>query len=210
MKRIPNDPSVWLDRHLARAAAVTTPPDMALAEQDYVKAVECVGAALQPPDDKWWRNMTIDREDAQFLGWERLIADLTRTIDRGDAPWYVHRARGLARVDVATYREALGDFLKATELNPKDWQSWRGVARSQMGRNSEKDETDQSRYEAAVAAYDRAIKLNPDGWDLYYLRGLCYRELKKLTKPSPTSLRPSRTIPTVGLLGPNAATTGSS
>ncbi|MBV8309569.1 MAG: tetratricopeptide repeat protein, partial [Planctomycetaceae bacterium] len=173
-----NDPSVWLDRHLARAAA----GDVALAEQDYGKAVECVGEVLQAPDNKWWYKVSLDREDAQRLGWERLIADLTRTIDRGNAPWYIYRARGLARADVATYGEALGDFLKATELKPDDWQSWRGVARSQMGRDTKNDETDRSRYEAAVAAYDRAIELKPDGWDLYYLRGLCFLDLKRLDK----------------------------
>jgi len=177
---IPNDPSVWLDRHLARAAAATTALDRALAEQDYARAVDRVGAALQAPENESWSKVSIDREGAEFFGWARLMTDLTRTIDRGNAPWYVHRARGLARVGVATYGEALGDFHKATGLNPDDWQSWRGVARSQMGRDTKNAETDRSHFEAAVAAYDRAIKLNPNSWDLYYLRGLCYRNLKKL------------------------------
>ena len=52
-------------------------------------------------------------------------------------------------------------------------------ARSHMGRFRKNGESIDNLYTFAVAAFDRAIALYPNGWDLYYCRGLCQRKLAK-------------------------------
>ena len=82
--------SIWIDRHLALMARAATPLAREWAEENYSRAVELVGLAIQPSDDKlykrWWNYSDMEGEDAEFFGWQRLFADLTRTINRGSAP----------------------------------------------------------------------------------------------------------------------------
>ncbi len=77
---------------------------------------------------------------------------------------------GKAKAKQGKMDEAIADYDKAIELDPKDASVYynRGVANSKQGK-----------YEEAIADYDKAIELDPKDASVYYNRGYAKDELKK-------------------------------
>ena len=75
------------------------------------------------------------------------------------------------------HQEAIADYDKAIELNPKYFNAYynRGTAKDGL-----------KQYKESIADYDKAIELDPKYFDAYYNRGFAYLELaqkkKKLLK----------------------------
>jgi len=71
------------------------------------------------------------------------------------------------------YDNALKKFLRATELNPAMYQAWNyvGYTNRKLGN-----------YEAALAAYDRALRLKPDYAEAIEYRGHAYLGLNRLSE----------------------------
>ena len=72
-----------------------------------------------------------------------------------------------SKTSLKQYKEAIADYDKAIELNPKDAKAYnnRGVAKRQL-----------KQYKEAITDYDKAIKLNPKDVKAYNNRGLRKRK----------------------------------
>jgi Flp pilus assembly protein TadD len=80
----------------------------------------------------------------------------------------IYCSRGLAYGKLGDNRQAISDYDRAIEINPKDVESYsnRGVAYRKLGN-----------YRRAIEDYDRAIEINPKHAEAYYNRGIAYAEL---------------------------------
>ena len=76
------------------------------------------------------------------------------------------------KMKLKQYKEAIADYDKAIELNPKDAKAYynRGNAKHQL-----------KQYKEAIADYDKAIELNPKDANAYNNRGK-QNELKQTKK----------------------------
>jgi tetratricopeptide (TPR) repeat protein len=74
----------------------------------------------------------------------------------------IHNNRGLAYFDLGNYPQAIPDFDRAIEINPRFGEAYnnRGTAYGSLGN-----------YPQAIADFDRAIELNPRYGKAYYNRG---------------------------------------
>lgn len=87
------------------------------------------------------------------------------------------RERGTAYVKRGLAQEAMAYYGKAVELDPVEWQGWRGYLYLYLYRD----------YEKAIADFDATDTLTPDftdypqGQSVDYMRGLCYYGLKDYT-----------------------------
>ena len=173
--RLPNDPSLWIRRSLAYSAAGKNDK----AESDLAQAIELVGDVFKMAKNTRWTSAKTEEAAAELFDWGYLIAELTSIIQRGDAPWYVYRARALAYCDLSRYTDATLDYDEATKRNPKDWQSWRGLARCHMSRRAKVGETIEQTFDLAAQACEQALKLKPDDWELLYMLAICHRDSEK-------------------------------
>ena len=76
--------------------------------------------------------------------------------------WYEPTTIEAAKYELKQYKEAIADYDKAIELNPKDADTYynRGAAKNHLKQHKE-----------AIADYDKAIELDPKDADAYYNRG---------------------------------------
>lgn len=78
--------------------------------------------------------------------------------------------RGMVRVDMKKYRDALTDYTRATTIDPRDYRTFLCIGELQ---------TLQGNYRDAITAYEQTMRLNPtlkEGWLNY---GYCYDQLGK-------------------------------
>ncbi len=80
-----------------------------------------------------------------------------------------HYDSGVAYYNKGQYDEAISDFTKALEINPKFAEAhyYRGIAYAKKGQ-----------YEEAISDYNKALEINPRYALAYYGRGLVYNEYK--------------------------------
>ncbi len=103
--------------------------------------------------------------------YEEAIETLTLIIN-SDAPDDIkagaYNNRGLAKHDLQRYEEAIEDYDKAIELQPKLANAWfnRGNAKGSL-----------QRHEEAIADFDTAIELQPDYAKAYHNRGVAKHSL---------------------------------
>jgi len=73
--------------------------------------------------------------------------------------------RGIAYAKTGHYDQAISDFNRALELNPKDVKAYynRGLAYYQKGE-----------YDQAISDFNKALEINPIDAKAYYIRGLAY------------------------------------
>ena len=70
---------------------------------------------------------------------------------------------GIIKLYHSNYYEALDDFTRATEYNPKNPEAWYSIGNVHMNLNN---------YEKAIENYTKAIEIKEDYADAYYNRGL--------------------------------------
>lgn len=101
---------------------------------------------------------------------ELAIQHYTKAIKVNDQNEYAFNARGLAKVEMKEYYEAIADFSKALEINPKASTSRNniGLAKYYLG--------DQA---GAIKDYTRALELEPTLVVALKNRGLIYHESEK-------------------------------
>jgi tetratricopeptide (TPR) repeat protein len=77
--------------------------------------------------------------------------------------------RGLAKYDLGNRKEAIADYDRAIDINPKYAEAYnnRGNAKDDLGNRKE-----------AIADYDRAIAIDPKFAEAYYNRGIAKSELE--------------------------------
>jgi tetratricopeptide (TPR) repeat protein len=80
------------------------------------------------------------------------------------------KAKGRSKAEQA-YATAMKKFTNATQLQPSNYQAWNyvGYTNRKLGR-----------YDASLAAYDRALKLKPDYAEAIEYRGHAYLGLNRL------------------------------
>ena len=97
---------------------------------------------------------------------DELAADAARQTDE--------RKKAKARSKAEqTYSTAMKKFANATQLQPSNYQAWNyvGYTNRKLGK-----------YDAALAAYDRALKLKPDYAEAIEYRGHAYLGLNRLSE----------------------------
>jgi WD40 repeat protein/tetratricopeptide (TPR) repeat protein len=98
--------------------------------------------------------------------WPLLETALTERLEKNAKAVPLLRLRGVARAAQGLWNEALPDFRKAAELDPKDVLAWKGVA----GAHYRGVFLELPRE--LVEACDAVLRLDPRAWDFWYLRGL--------------------------------------
>ena len=80
----------------------------------------------------------------------------------------IHNNRGLAYFDLGNYTQAIADFNRAIEIDPRFGEAYnnRGTAYGSLGN-----------YTQAIADFNRAIEINPRYGKAYYNRGFAYGSL---------------------------------
>ena len=85
----------------------------------------------------------------------------------------IHNNRGLAYFDLGNYTQAIPDFNRAIEIDPRFGEAYnnRGTAYGSLGN-----------YTQAIADFNRAIEIHPRYGKAYYNRGFAYGSLGKSTE----------------------------
>ena len=150
----------------------------------------------------------INQDDARFynnrglannhLGeYESAIADFNEAIRINPNDVYFRYHRGLTNNNLAEYESAIADFDEAVHINPNYAEAFyqRGLAKFYLGQHEETvaatvsyDEAHLNPYyalqqyleyyEAAVADFDEAIRINPNYAEAFYQRGLVKQHLE--------------------------------
>lgn len=119
----------------------------------------------------------------------------------------IYNNRGLAYYDLGQYTQAISDYTKAIELNPKDAVAYnsRGITYKKLGQYTQaiSDYTKAielnskyamaynnrgnayyylGQYTQAISDFTKAIELNPEDAEAYCNRGLVYKKLDQYTK----------------------------
>jgi tetratricopeptide (TPR) repeat protein len=97
---------------------------------------------------------------------DELLADAARQTD-------ARKQEKLRRKAMDAYAGAGKKFVRATELRPAMFEAW-----NYLGYTNRK----QGRYDTALAAYDRALKLKPDYAEAIEYRGHAYLGLNRLSE----------------------------
>jgi len=97
---------------------------------------------------------------------DQLAADATHQADERK------KSKALSKADQA-YAAAMKKFAHATELQPSNYQAWNyiGYTNRKLGK-----------FDAALAAYDRALRLKPDYAEAIEYRGHAYLGLNRLSE----------------------------
>jgi eukaryotic-like serine/threonine-protein kinase len=100
--------------------------------------------------------------------WERVVADLTRTLQLKEPTVLILNTRGEAYFGLRQYALAEADYTRALEIDPKSRNAWafRGDARSRL-----------RRWDEAIADYTRALALSDKSSGTWRLRGVARAEL---------------------------------
>ena len=71
--------------------------------------------------------------------------------------------RGVAKLKLGDYEDAIADYDQAIALNPDDADAYynRGIAKRGLGD-----------HDSAIADFDQGIELKPDDGEAYFLRGV--------------------------------------
>ena len=97
-----------------------------------------------------------------------------------------YRHRGQRLVSEGRFDRAIADFDEAIRLDPEDAAAYATAA--PPGRQKQE-------FDKAIADYDEAIRLDPERRQAYNNRGTAGPNEGNTTRPSPTSTRPSGSIP---------------
>ncbi|ANN63462.1 hypothetical protein SZ47_09765 [Brachyspira hyodysenteriae] len=91
------------------------------------------------------------------------------SIEKYNDDEYLYFNRGLEKIESKLYEEAIEDFNKIIELNPKDRDAYffRGLTKTGL-----------KLYEEAIEDFNEAIKLNLKNWESYFARGVSKSSLK--------------------------------
>ncbi|MCZ9850025.1 tetratricopeptide repeat protein [Brachyspira hyodysenteriae] len=91
------------------------------------------------------------------------------SIEKYNDDEYLYFNRGLEKIESKLYEEAIEDFNKIIELNPKDRDAYffRGLTKTGL-----------KLYEEAIEDFNKIIELNPKDRDAYFFRGLTKTGLK--------------------------------
>ncbi len=102
----------------------------------------------------------------------------TMQTDLNDAGAY--NKRGVAYARKGQYDQAISDFNKALEINPRYATAYynRGVAYARKGQ-----------YDQAISDFTKALEINPRYATAYYNRGLPIRIRANMTKPGRMCIR---------------------
>jgi tetratricopeptide (TPR) repeat protein len=148
------------------------------AAADYAKAIEINPAAAIYSNRGYAYTHKRDYDRA-FAVYAKAIA-----IDPEYADTYFNR--GNAYDDTKNFDRAVVEYSRAIEIDPKqtDFYSDRGLAYAAKGD-----------YDRAIADYDTALKIDPNNSQAYDSRGGAYVSMGTITVPSPTSPKPSSSIP---------------
>jgi tetratricopeptide (TPR) repeat protein len=105
---------------------------------------------------------------AQVGYWRNDIALYDHSLKVAGPSDVIHCSRGIAYGKLGNYAQAISDFDRAIEINPKyaDAYNGRGVAYGERGN-----------YRQAISDFDRTIEIDPEYADAYNNRGATYGKL---------------------------------
>jgi tetratricopeptide (TPR) repeat protein len=134
----------------------------------------CFQLSKSPPKDMdklipSWAHPKFSSEDAWKASEKLFTAQIKKYPHRAN----LYRERGLIRWWLDRKDEAMSDFNKAIELDPKDYLclSYRGQLH-----------THKNEYDDAIRDLDKAIELEKNDGSLYYQRGIAYHWKDKLSE----------------------------
>lgn len=101
-----------------------------------------------------------------------LVEKYTKEIEQKKEPEvvFVYKLRAETYVRLNRHPDAIADYSKVIEINPKDESAYgrRGFLYSE-----------QQKYTEAIADFTKIIELNPKDFNAYYNRGLAYKAIGK-------------------------------
>jgi WD40 repeat protein/tetratricopeptide (TPR) repeat protein len=166
LRRAPAEGPLWLRLSLVHAQLGQREE----ATAAYRRAVECAGVLSLQPQSSWGRRIRSAAVDSQ-RGWAEVAADGEEMLRAGKQDGTVERAAGLALAAVGQWSQAVLHFTKASEQQPGDVQTWRGLGRARA---------ENGEWDKAAEAWTRSLTLDGDEWSVWYLRGLAREQAGQL------------------------------
>jgi tetratricopeptide (TPR) repeat protein len=106
---------------------------------------------------------------ADFAG---VIEDENKAISLNDSIEYFYTVRGIAKVKLKQYSEAIKDFDASLNLEPNQKAyANRGVTYAALGN-----------HQKAIEDYTKSLEIIPDDAEIFYYRGISYKAMKKNTE----------------------------